>query len=340
MSGKPVAISHLSPPATQPHAGDAGIRLTARVLIAVLTFSLLLTAASAQPTVTAGNLTLQQNASGTTTITVADVTNLGSVWLVLRYDPAVVLATSVDGGDFESGPIANINTSGGFVAIGAYQLGEPGLDGTVAVCSVAFSGAGSAGDISPLTVEVLEMMEATAAGTEIPAETVSGNVRILSPGDTPPVPSFTANETAGLVPLAVRFSDTSAGTPTGWLWNFGDGATSAVRNPEHTYTREGNFTVTLTASNEFGQATHTEERFISVLSVLYGDANGDGDVNQLDTLHVLREVVDLTAKPTAGTVSFLRSDVTFNGAIDIGDAMYIAQRNVGLRNPWFGLAGT
>jgi len=64
--------------------------------------------------------------------------------------------------------------------------------------------------------------------------------------------NFTANVTAGTIPLAVRFTDTSAGNPTAWLWDFGDGATSTEQHPVHTYTAAGTYTVNLTVENPFG----------------------------------------------------------------------------------------
>jgi subtilisin family serine protease len=73
----------------------------------------------------------------------------------------------------------------------------------------------------------------------------------------------------------------------------------------------------------------------SAVLLLYGDANGDGTVNQADTLRVLREVVGLTTKPTAGSTAFLQTDVHENRAIEVGDAMFIAQKNAGLRDPYF-----
>ena len=39
----------------------------------------------------------------------------------------------------------------------------------------------------------------------------------------------------GFAPLTVVFTDTSIGTPTGWLWNFGDSTTDTTQNPIHTY---------------------------------------------------------------------------------------------------------
>ena len=47
----------------------------------------------------------------------------------------------------------------------------------------------------------------------------------------------------------VTFTDTSSGPPTSWAWDFGDGGTSTVRNPSHTYIGAGTFNVTLTATN-------------------------------------------------------------------------------------------
>src|SRR5208283_2062618 len=41
--------------------------------------------------------------------------------------------------------------------------------------------------------------------------------------------SFTQNQTTGLVPLTVLFSDTSTDQPVEWNWNFGDGGTSLSR---------------------------------------------------------------------------------------------------------------
>jgi len=65
----------------------------------------------------------------------------------------------------------------------------------------------------------------------------------------PPVANFSANPASGSTPLTVQFIDESAGSITSWDWSFGDGsADSAARNPAHTYTNAGNYTVTLTVT--------------------------------------------------------------------------------------------
>lgn len=74
---------------------------------------------------------------------------------------------------------------------------------------------------------------------------------------TKPTASFTASKTSGSTPLTVSFKDTSSGSPTGWTWRFGDGATSSVQNASHVYTRAGTYTVTLTVSNSVGSDSAT-----------------------------------------------------------------------------------
>jgi hypothetical protein len=47
----------------------------------------------------------------------------------------------------------------------------------------------------------------------------------------------------------VSFLDSSSNNPTSWLWDFGDGGVSTLRNPIHQYLQPGNYTVRLIASN-------------------------------------------------------------------------------------------
>lgn len=61
---------------------------------------------------------------------------------------------------------------------------------------------------------------------------------------------FIATPSSGPTPLNVAFSDRSTGTPTRWLWDFGDGGTSTLQHPTHVYSNIGRYTVTLTASND------------------------------------------------------------------------------------------
>ncbi len=53
------------------------------------------------------------------------------------------------------------------------------------------------------------------------------------------------------------FLNNSTGA-TSYLWDFGDNATSMEPNPDHTYAETGDYTVTLTATNECGSVTTTQ----------------------------------------------------------------------------------
>ena len=80
-----------------------------------------------------------------------------------------------------------------------------------------------------------------------------------------PTPNFNAADVTDCkVPFTVNFTDLSIGA-TGWSWNFGDGGTSAVQNPMHTYTALGNYTVTLIATNLNGCSDSiTKTQFVRV----------------------------------------------------------------------------
>ncbi|GEM_PF-6904508 len=78
-----------------------------------------------------------------------------------------------------------------------------------------------------------------------------------------PVSEFSADVTSGAVPLAVNFTDQSTNSPTMWLWDFGDGNTSTVQNPTHTYVSVGTYNVTLNATNVGGSNVSTQSNYIT-----------------------------------------------------------------------------
>lgn len=88
----------------------------------------------------------------------------------------------------------------------------------------------------------------------------------------PPVASFLMDKLTGTAPVAVTFNDTSTNNPVSWSWTFGDGGTSSVKNPMHTYTTPGTYTVTLIVTNAGGSATTTGS--ITVNSLLGGLTGG------------------------------------------------------------------
>ena len=49
------------------------------------------------------------------------------------------------------------------------------------------------------------------------------------------------------------------GTVVGWSWDFGDGVTGTGANPTHIYNATGNYTVTLTVTDDDGKTASTTE---------------------------------------------------------------------------------
>ncbi len=69
----------------------------------------------------------------------------------------------------------------------------------------------------------------------------------------------------GCAPYNVQFENTSQGTS--FLWNFGDGTTSTLTNPSHTYSNGGTYTVTLIAYDPSScNMTDTIRRSVTVVS--------------------------------------------------------------------------
>jgi gliding motility-associated-like protein len=67
-----------------------------------------------------------------------------------------------------------------------------------------------------------------------------------------PIPEvkFGTDQTLGeCPPFNVNFIDSTLGNTTKWLWNFGDGNISTLKNPLHTFTSPAKYDVTLTVTN-------------------------------------------------------------------------------------------
>jgi PKD repeat protein len=72
-----------------------------------------------------------------------------------------------------------------------------------------------------------------------------------------------ATPTSGMIPLAVSFSSRTIGEnlPLTIDWNFGDGSTSQLQNPSHTYSAAGTYNVVFRATDSRG---NSESRTITI----------------------------------------------------------------------------
>ena len=111
-------------------------------------------------------------------------------------------------------------------------------------------------------------LTATNAGGS-DTDTQTGYITV-SKSSTAPSAAFTSTVQSGSSPLTVQFVDSSANSPASWLWTFGDGSTSIVQNPSHTYANSGIYTVTLTVTNSGGSDTVSRSGYITVAPTVPG----------------------------------------------------------------------
>ncbi|PWR71960.1 PKD domain-containing protein [Methanospirillum lacunae] len=150
----------------------------------------------------------------------------------------------------------------------------------------------------------------------VSTKTKEGYITVSQSGGV--VADFEGSPTSGGAPLTVKFTDKSTGSPTMWIWDFGDGvipmdascagdSCNNIASPTHTYTAPGVYTVKLTASSQTGGvSTKTKEGYITV--------SQSGSI-----------IADFSGTPTSGiaplTVQF--SDRSIGGPImwawDFGD---------------------
>jgi PKD repeat protein/Zn-dependent protease len=160
---------------------------------------------------------------------------------------------------------------------------------------------------------VLLLVFCTAIPASVSAETVTGPGSGFIVVASAPEADFYTTSQVGAAPFHVSFFDRSEGTlPLFYLWDFGDGTTSVEQNPTHIYTRNGDFTVTLTVTNSFGRDTMSETGYIAV-----GDP----------------PIPDFTASPIQGKIPLA---VTFTGVTnttvsawrwDFGDGSFSSGQN-------------
>lgn len=116
-------------------------------------------------------------------------------------------------------------------------------------------------------------------------------------GNTPPTAAFSAS----CSDLSCSFADGSSdsdGTIVSWAWNFDDGATSTSQNPSHSFAAAGDYTVSLTVTDNDG-ATATRSSIVSVTS---GGVNSPPSAAFTDSCTDLSCAFTDTSSDSDGTV--------------------------------------
>lgn len=143
----------------------------------------------------------------------------------------------------------------------------------------------------------------------------------------PPVAAFSLSQPS-VCDTTIQFTDLSQNTPTAWKWYFGDGGTSTLQNPSHTYHAGGSYTVTLVARNAFGvdSLVHTNAVSVTLPCIIYCEPTNLQTqsvwINRVQLANVDRNSgldsagyvnTGLVANLTQGIPETLQVSVTING---------------------------
>ncbi len=137
--------------------------------------------------------------------------------------------------------------------------------------------------------------------------------------------AFTPSTTAVDLSLSgtVNFTDGSTGA-TSWFWDFGDGNSSNMQNPSHTYTAAGTYTVTLTTTDGNGCTSSST----STITVTTGVATNN-----------IEGLAEIALSPNPSNGNFMLSLET-SSSLDLNIEIYNTVGQVLSTEIWSGVSGS
>ncbi|MCR9173702.1 MAG: PKD domain-containing protein [bacterium] len=254
-------------------------------------------------------------------LTIDDMSELTLV--ALGYDTLTNVTASVGGNIMQSTQLTDVTTMAAgyemqdnkiYVATVSMVAAENGLTsfGSTAMPWIACASSVNYGMNFFYTNEKPSFLHLIdGGGTEILVDQGFGMLRIPAMGlhISPACSPVTADLNFSANFLAVDFTDasTSQGDPaTSWSWTFGDGNTSTMQNPNHTYTAPGQYEVCLTVTNSCSSDTFCD-------SVVVQQNTSSLTENWVDALLIYpnpsEDVVRIQNLPEGGVTIELRNVV-------------------------------
>ena len=110
---------------------------------------------------------------------------------------------------------------------------------------------------------------------------------------------------------------------TNWkLWTKWDGntTTNSYGFAEHTYEQNGEYTVSLTVTNVYGQTGNEHSETFSLSTYVPGDVNSDSFINVLDIVMLVNFILD-NQSPTSN--EFSAADFNSDGFLNVLDIVSV-----------------
>jgi len=139
---------------------------------------------------------------------------------------------------------------------------------------------------------------------------MTGCMRGAVPGNLAPIADFTYSPLTPTTADSIAFTDKSTdddGNIVTWAWGFGDGNTSAQQNPSHSFGSLGNYTVTLTVTDD-GGASDTHSVTITVSAPPAG-------IGKDDAIAILVSKIIKPADSADGISAYMLSQPLQNGDV-------------------------
>ncbi|WP_162299992.1 PKD domain-containing protein [Kineobactrum sediminis] len=149
-------------------------------------------------------------------------------------------------------------------------------------------GASASGELSNHTYAAPGNYTATLTVSSADGLTASDSLDIVVDNQAP-IAVAQADKLSGTAPVSIQFTggnsydQDTAGSITHYQWTFGDGASTTTANPEHTYTMGGNFTASLTVTDDFG-ASDVAQLDIVIDAPLSVDQFATGEITSAGTV--------------------------------------------------------
>lgn len=195
-------------------------------------------------------------------------------WYVEGNDIMFAVAPGTSGKTWNYGPSATSSSQYDFQSVATHEIGHSHqLSHIISSGKVMHYALTNGND-----VRTLDVMHDIGGGEDIMGRSMIAN----SCGSGAMLPfqccisqitaDFQASTTSTSTNVSIQFTDLTSGATT-WAWDFGDGTSSALQNPSHSYSSDGTYSVTLIVDNGSGCADTLQKGNYIVIATQTGINN-------------------------------------------------------------------